>query len=140
MADHDTPRTLTEVDLAAARDLDRQLAEAMGRKDLDATMACFWDHPDLVLALNGAVLRGPEAVRTAMQAMFDQNESISLEVNEVTHLPSGDGVIGVGTFTYDLKPTDGPRQLMVERWSDLRRKIDGRWVYVLDHSTPVPEE
>ena len=48
--------------------------------------------------------------------------------------------IGVGTFTYDLKPTDGPRQLMVERWSDLRRKIDGRWVYVLDHSTPVPEE
>jgi hypothetical protein len=29
--------------------------------------------------------------------------------------------------------------LMVERWSDLRRKIDGRWVYVLDHTTVLPK-
>jgi hypothetical protein len=34
---------------------------------------------------------------------------------------------------------NGERQLMVERWFDLRRKIDGRWVYVLDHATMLPK-
>ena len=140
MAEHDSPQALTEADLAEAKDLDRQLTEAFARKDLDAAMACFWDDPNLVVALNGDVRRGPDAVRAAIKEMFDQHESISLEVNEVTHLPSGDGVIGVGTATYDLKPASGPRQLMVERWSDLRRKVDGRWVYVLDHTTVIPEE
>ena len=102
-------------------------------------MDCFWNDPALVVVLGGHVQRGPDAVRAALKEMFDQNESIRLKVDEVTHLPSGDGVIGVGTATYDLKPANGPRQLMVERWSDLRRKIDGRWVYVLDHTTVVPE-
>jgi uncharacterized protein (TIGR02246 family) len=140
MAEHYSPQSLTEADLTEAKDLDRQLCEAMGRKDVDAVMACFWDHPDVVLAQNGQVHRGSDAVRAAVNALFDQHESISLEVNEVTHLPSGDGVIGVGTATYDLKPAGGPRQMVVERWSDLRRKIDGRWVYVLDHTTLIPEE
>jgi len=140
MEKRDSTHLLSEADLAEAKDLDRQLTEAMGRKDLDAAMACFWDDPDLVVALNGDVHRGPDAVRGALKAMFDQNESISVEVNEVTHLPSGVGVIGVGTATYEFRPASGPPQLMVERWSDLRRKIDGRWVYVLDHTTVIPEE
>ena len=139
MEEHDSIHLPTKVDLAAAKDLDRQLAEAVSRKDLDAAMDCFWNDPALVVVLGGHVQRGPDAVRAALKEMFDQNESIRLKVDEVTHLPSGDGVIGVGTATYDLKPANGPRQLMVERWSDLRRKIDGRWVYVLDHTTVVPE-
>lgn len=92
MAGNDSPEALIEADLAAERDLDRQLTEAMRRKDPEATMACFQDHPDLVLAVNGAVLRGPVAVRSAMQAMLAQSESISLEVNQVTHLLSGTAV------------------------------------------------
>jgi uncharacterized protein (TIGR02246 family) len=138
MEKYDSP-TPTKTDFAEAKDLDRQLSEAMSRKDLDAAMACFWDDPDMVLVQNGNIHRGPDAVRTAIKKMFDQNESIRLEVNEVTHVPSGDGVIGVGTATYDLKPSSGPRHLLVERWSDLRRKIDGRWVYVLDHTTVMPK-
>ena len=130
---------LTEADLAEAKDLDRQFGEAFVRKDLDAAMSCFWNDPDLVVVLNGNVKRGPDAVRAALKEMFDQYESIRPEVNEVTHLPSGDGVIVVGTATFDFQPASGPRQLMVERWSDLRRKIDGRWVMVLDHTTILPE-
>jgi hypothetical protein len=89
--------------------------------------------------LNGTIFRGPEAARSAIQVMFDQNESINVEVTDITHLPSGDGMVGVGTATYALKPMEGPRRLLVERWSDLRRKIDGKWVYVLDHTTHLPE-
>ena len=140
MENHDSTPLLTQADLAEAKDLDRRLGEAFGRKDLDAVMACFWNDPDLVVVLNGDVHRGPDAVRAAIKEMFfDQYESIRGEVNEVTHLPSGDGVIVVGTATFEFQPASGPRQLMVERWSDLRRKIDGRWVMVLDHTTILPE-
>jgi len=138
MEKSDSP-TLTKTDLAEAKDLDRRLTEAIGRKDLDATMACFWNDPDLAVVLGGNVYRGSDAVRDAMRELFDRNESITLEVNEITYHSSGDGVIGVGTATYDLKPSGGPRRLVVERWSDLRRKIDGRWVYVLDHATVMPK-
>jgi uncharacterized protein (TIGR02246 family) len=139
MAKHYSTHPPTKADLAEAKDLDRRLTEAIGRKDLDAVMACFWNDPDLIVVLWGKVQQGPAAVRAAIKEMFDQNESVRLEINEVTHLPSGDGVIGVGTATYELKPSGGSRKLMVERWSDLRRKIDGRWVYVLDHTTVMPE-
>ena len=130
---------LDEADLAEAKELDRRFVEAMSNKDLDAAMACFWNSPDLVVVLFGNVLLGADAVRSGIAQMFAQNESVKLTVNEATYLPAGDGVITVGTATYNLQPASGPRQQIVERWSDLKRKIDGRWVYVLDHATVVPK-
>lgn len=50
---------------------------------------------------------------------------------------AGDGVITVGTATYDLQLSSGLPQQIVERWSDVKGKIDGRWVYVLDDATIV---
>jgi uncharacterized protein (TIGR02246 family) len=132
-------KTLTEAEITESKELDRKLSEAMSRKDLEATMACFWNSPDLLVVIDGDVRRGPDAVRNGFRQLFAQNESIKLEVNEISHVPTGDGVIGIGTATFDLQPAGGQRQLVVERWSDLRRKIDGRWVYVLDHTTVVPK-
>ncbi len=140
MGKPNAPPPLTTADLEEAKELDRRFSEAFKRKDLDAAMACMWKSPDLILVQMGTIYRGYDAVRTSMKQMFDRYDSIRLEVNEVSYLPSGDGVIGVGTATFDLQPADGPRQTMVERWSDLRRKIDGRWVYVLDHTSEKPPE
>jgi len=139
MAEKVAVTSLAEGELEEAKELDKRLCEAISRKDLEAAMACFWNSPDLVAVIAGSVQKGPEAVRNGLKQLFEQNESVSLQVNEVTYLRSGDGVIGVGTATFALKPVNGQRQLMVERWSDLRRKIDGRWVYVLDHTTMVPK-
>jgi hypothetical protein len=46
----------------------------------------------------------------------------------------------VGVATYDLKPKSGPDTQIVEVWTDLSRKINGRWVYVLDQATILPPE
>jgi hypothetical protein len=46
----------------------------------------------------------------------------------------------VGTATYQIRPKEGPPQEIRERWTDLRRKIDGRWVYVLDHAHALPPQ
>ncbi len=139
MANLVSDKPISEGELAESKDLDRRFCEALGRKDLDAAMACFWDSPDVVVLIAGNVQRGPAAVRKGIRELFAQNESLRVEISEITYLRSGDGVIGVGTATFNLKPVNGKPEIMVERWSDLRRKIDGRWVYVLDHATIMPK-
>ena len=131
---------LSDADLAEAKELDRRFAEAWRSNDLEAVMACFWDDPGLHVVVNGEVHRGAEAVRAMFQQMLDQHESITLTVDDISYVRSGEGVIGVGTATFDLKPLGGPATLLVERWSDLRRKVGGRWVYVLDHATILPQQ
>jgi uncharacterized protein (TIGR02246 family) len=132
---HDLPEGI----LKAQQALNDEFCRAMSAKDLDAAMACFWTSPDLVVVLWGNVLRGAEAVRAALAQFFEQHSAVRLDVNDCTHLPAGDGVIAVGTATYRLRDRAGAEQQIVERWTDVRRHIDGRWVYVLDHATVVPE-
>ena len=137
----ETEKVLGEADFSAAKALEQRFVDAMSNKDLDGVMACFWDSPDLVVILSGTVLRGTDAVRASIEQMFAQNESVKLTVNESFDVAAGDGIITVGTATYDLQPAgDGEPIQLVERWSDLKQKIDGRWVYVLDHVTIVPKQ
>jgi len=129
--------SLSDAEIEKAVDLERRLIEAFREKDVDAAMRLFWNHPDAHLVMDGMVLKGPDEIRKWFESAFAENESIKITVNDVHHVASGDGVIGVGTATYEFTPVSGPRRLMVERWSDLRRKIDGSWVMVLDHATSI---
>jgi ketosteroid isomerase-like protein len=124
---------------AGAEDLVQRFTQAMSRKDLDGAMSCFWDSPELIVVLFGNVQRGYDSVRSGIAAMFEQNETVKLRINEISYVPVGGMIMAVGTATYDLKPKGGPAIQLVERWTDLEAKIDGRWVYVLDHATMVPE-
>jgi len=130
----------TKPDLTEAQKLGNRFTEAMSHKDLDGAMSCFWNNPDLIVVLFGNVQRGYDTVRAGIAQMFAQNESVKLVVNEISYVPIGDMIMAVGTATYDLKPIGGgPSQQIVERWTDLEKKIDGRLVYVLDHATMVPK-
>ncbi len=139
MSEKKLSTNLTDAELEEAKELDQRFVDAMNRKDLEAAMDCFLDSPDLTLVLKGKEYRGTEQAREAIQELFDQSESINLTVEEISHITSGDGVIGVGKAVYRIKPVNGEPTLMVERWSDLRRKVDGRWVYIIDHATEITE-
>jgi ketosteroid isomerase-like protein len=133
------PHSLSDQDLRAQNELDRRFCDAMSRKDIKAVMDCLWNSPDLIVVLfDATVYRGSDNVRKAVEKLFRDFESVRLEIDEVTHLPLGDGVAAVGTATYRLKAADGSPQQIVERWTDLRRKVGGRWVYVLDHAHALP--
>jgi ketosteroid isomerase-like protein len=119
--------------------LDRHFCESMSRKDLAGVMECLWNSPNLVVVLfDATVYRGWDAVREAVQQLFDGFEQVELKINEVTHIPLGDGIVAVGTATYRLRAADGSQREIVERWTDLRHVVDGRWVYVLDHAHALP--
>ena len=38
----------------------------------------------------------------------------------------GESVFAVGTATYEMKAKDGTSQQITERWTDVRRKVEGR--------------
>jgi ketosteroid isomerase-like protein len=134
------PAVLTEQDLHAQKELDQAFCSAMSRKDLEGVMRCLWEDPNLVVVLwDATVYRGWESIRMAVQLLFDTFPVVRLGIDEVTHVPVGDGVVAVGTATYDLQASDGSVVRIVERWTDLRRQINGKWVYVLDHAHELPK-
>ncbi len=133
---------LSGEDLLANQDLDNRFCEAMSQKDIEQVMNCFWDSQDLIfVGLDGTVVRGSENIRKVVEEMFAQFESMQLVINDISHVRLGENVMAVGTATYDMSVNDSTHIQIKERWSDVRIKIDGRWVYVLDHVHPlVPPE
>ena len=131
--------TLPQIDLQAQKELDHRFCQAMSRKDLDGVMSCLWNDPNLIVVLfDGTVYRGWDNVREAVGHLFSGFRSVRLDINEVSHVPLGDGAAAVGTATFQLQAADGSTQRIVERWTDVRRKVEGRWVYVLDHAHALP--
>ncbi len=130
---------INPADMAEVRALVNTFTAAMSGKELDGAMNCFWKSPELIVVLFGNVERGYDAVRAGIAQMFAQNETVKLTVNEISYVRMGEMIMAVGTATYDLKPVNGAPMQIVERWTDLERKIDGRWVYVLDHATMLPK-
>lgn len=126
--------SLTGEDLLANQELDRRFTEGMSKKDIEQVMSCVWNSPGLIFVdFEGNVIRGSDNFRKVVEAMFDQNESLSLVIDEISHIRAGESVFAVGTATYNMQAKDGTSTQLTERWTDVRTKVEGRWVYALDH-------
>ena len=119
--------------------LDRRFLEAMAAKDVDAAMSCFLASPDLIVVLWGKEMRGPAQVRAALNQLFDNYDQVKLDIDRVVELSCGECVIAVGQATYTLSK-HGKQSKVTELWTDVRRKVNGEWVYALDHAEVVPEK
>jgi len=127
-------KSLTDADLLANQELDQRFIESMSQMDIEKLMNCFWDSPDLIFVdFDGNVNRGSDNIRKVFEQFFTQFESLSLVCDEISHIRAGNSVFAVGTATYSMQMKDGTSQQVTQRWSDVRGKVEGRWVYVLDH-------
>ncbi|MFC2161722.1 YybH family protein, partial [Acidobacteriota bacterium] len=105
-------------------------------------MSCVWDSPDFVfVATDGTIFLGSENFRKATDAWLSAFESIDVVEDEVRFIPAGDSLLVVGKATYTLTSKDGASFKLSEVWTDVRKKIGGQWIMVLDHAhalaTPV---
>jgi hypothetical protein len=82
-------------------------------------------------------MRGSAQVRAAMTKLFESYDQVKLDIDRVTEFPSGDAVIAVGQATYALTKS-GQTTRISEVWTDVRRKVNGSWVFVLDHAEILP--
>jgi ketosteroid isomerase-like protein len=128
---------MSDAAIAGNARLDARFCAAMSNMDIETAMECFLDTSDLVVVLNGNVLRGPAAVRGCLTEMFRRSRTSHIQINEAVHWTVGETVFGVGRATCELEALDGTKSTVQECWTDARQRVAGRWVYILMHATQI---
>lgn len=126
--------------IAAAKALDQQFVEAYSKGDVDGVMATYWNSPELVSYSPDAMeARGWQAVRDGLATFFTSTSGAKLELLETNYKVAGNVVFGWGKWRLTI-PAGGDKPMeMLGRYSDVKAKRDGKWVYIFDHaSVPLP--
>lgn len=106
--------------------------------DADAVAQCY--APDAVLWLPGMpIMQGRDAIREGYVGFFSGFTIKSMELVEIGKSRHGDEVTAWGSFTLVMvSRADGKEVTEVGRYTELSRKIDGKWMYIVDHASDDP--
>src|SRR6266513_6430325 len=130
-----TNTTLDQKVVAANRELDQRLMDAHALKDAALVESLFSESPDVFfIDPTGDLTKGRSNIRLEWAAWFDTLETIRGDIREVSYIPAGEGVIGVGTVIYTRKLKNAPADHKTVIWTDYRRIEKGRWVYLFRHA------
>jgi len=139
MSSNKTTSQLNQQDLSDNQELDRLFCDGISNKNIKQVMNCIWDSPDfIVVSADGQVSFGSENFRKINEEWFSQFENINLVIDEIRHIPVNEYVFAVGKATLEMTGKDGSKVKFNEIWTDVRKKINGRWVYLLDHAHALP--
>lgn len=125
--------------IGAAKALDKQTVDAFNKRDVDAIMATYWKSPDLVCYPYGVLeIRGWDAVKSDVVETFSTMPAgVTVETVETNYKVAGDVVITWGKWRTRMVSSNGQSSTLEGRGMGVVAKRDGKWVYVLDH-TSVP--
>jgi uncharacterized protein (TIGR02246 family) len=106
--------------------------------DADAVAQCY--APDAVLWLPGAPrAKGRDAIRAAYAGFFAGSRIRSATLTQLGKVTHGDDAASWGTFKVVLvSKKDGKETIETGRYTDVSRRIDGRWQYLVDHASDEP--
>jgi ketosteroid isomerase-like protein len=126
-------------DLLDNQECDRLFCEGISNKDIEQLMGCIWDSPDFIfVSADGQVSLGADDFRKGNEVWFSQYETISLVIDDIKHIPVDEFVFAVGKATLEMTGKDGSQTKLTEIWTDVRKKINGRWVCLMDHAQAIP--
>ena len=113
-------------------------APAFVEMDADAVAQCY--APDAVLWLPGMpVMQGRDAIREGHVGFFSAFTIKGMKLVPMGKSRNGDETTSWGTFTLTMvSKADGKEVTEVGRYTDVSRKIDGKWMYVMDHASDDP--
>ena len=130
-----TSTTLDKKIIAANRELDQRLMDAHALKDAALVESLFSESPDVFfIDPTGDLTKGRSNIRREWATWFDTLETIRGDIQDVSYIPAGEGVIAVGTVIYTRKLKNGTADRKTVIWTDYRRIEKGRWVYVFRHA------
>jgi uncharacterized protein (TIGR02246 family) len=106
--------------------------------DADAVARCY--ATDAVAWLPGSpMMKGREAIRAGYADFFAQSTIKAVTLNELGKVSHGNEASSWGTFSLVLvSRKDGKESTEVGRYTDVSRRIDGHWQYVVDHASDDP--
>jgi len=130
-----TSTTLDKKIIAANRELDQRLMDAHALKDAALVESLFSESPDVFfIDPTGDLTKGRSNIGHEWATWFDTLETIRGDIRDVSYIPAGEGVIGVGTVIYTRKLKNGTADRKTVIWTDYRRIEKGRWVYLFRHA------
>jgi ketosteroid isomerase-like protein len=123
--------------VAEAKALDQRFVEAYNKGDAEAIAATYWNSPDVVSYPPGELeIRGWNNLKEGFVKEFSAMAGGKLELMDEKYMVAGDVVISWGKWRYTMSQ---PPMEMIGRFTDVKAKRDGKWVYLLDHaSAPMP--
>lgn len=126
--------------LKEAKALDQKFVEAYNKLDVDGVMSTYWNSPELVSFPPGEMEeKGWENVKKGMEGFFNSVDKIDLKLTDLNYKISGDNVISWGLWKMVIHDGNGSKMEMTGRYTDIKAKRNGKWVYILDHaSVPLP--
>jgi len=125
-------------------EIGKSFVEAFKAGDLDAVAALY--APGAVsFPPDAMVATGQEEIRASWGGLLDHFDVEDLIITNPHHETSGDLSTAWGRFKMVLVPKQGGETVVLEgRFSDVARRINGKWLYVADHASvplpPPPEE
>lgn len=86
------------------------------------------------------VANGQDEIRASWGGLLNNFDVEDLIITNPHHETSGDLSTAWGNFKMILIPKQGGEPMLLEgRFSDVAKRIDGKWLYVADHaSVPLP--
>jgi uncharacterized protein (TIGR02246 family) len=112
--------------------------DAFTHSDADAVAACY--APDAVVwAPGGAKAVGTQQIRDTFAGWFAAYSVKTFTYNQLGVRTVGDDRVSWGEFTLELTAKDtGEVTASRGRYTDVSRKVDGKWLYVVDHASDDP--
>ena len=106
--------------------------------DADAVTACY--APDAVLWIPGQPMaRGKQQIHDSLAGFFAAYTIKDMTITKLGGSEVGDDAVAWGTFTIvSIDKATGKEATEVGRYVDVSRRIDGKWVYVVDHASDDP--
>ena len=112
--------------------------DAFSHGDADAVTACY--APDAVVWLpGGPKAKGTQQIHDAFAGWFAAYTIKTFTYNQLGVRTVGDDRVSWGEFTLEIVAKDtGAVTASRGRYTDVQRKIDGQWLYVVDHASDDP--
>ncbi|HVI59861.1 MAG TPA: nuclear transport factor 2 family protein [Luteimonas sp.] len=111
---------------------------AMKASDADAVSMCY--APDAIIWFpGGPMAKGREAIRDGFAGFLANATVRDARLDPIGGEAVGDARVAWGTYAITLEDK-ATHAVTVERgrYTDVQKKIDGRWQYIVDHPSDEP--
>lgn len=121
-------------DLQAVFDKDIQLFNAHNK---DAFVASAHDDVVVFGILSPFAIKEKEALRQLVQGYFDDHVRVAFRLVNPEFFVAGTSALAWGHYTIAEQPKIGPRETIHGRYTFTYTKIDGKWLLVALHLSPM---
>lgn len=110
--------------------------------DADALAACYAED-GIIWFPGGSMAQGRQAIRDGFAHFFSEVSGMTIEdvaLTEIGHV-MGEGDTRTAWGSYEIRMVDkatGAESVQRGRYTDVSKRIDGRWLYVVDHPSDDP--